>query len=91
MGTFFAAYSNRHPSITGILRFLEFDHLTNAQLRGVSFMFANIAVQLCDTLPDDPELAVALRKIREAKDCAVGLAAHLYSIPPTVSAHDSVS
>lgn len=68
-------YANRHPSVTGILRFLEYDHLRDARLRDLSSQFAYLAASLMDQLPDDPELAVALRKIREAKDCAVGLAA----------------
>lgn len=74
MPTFFAPYAHRHSSVTGILRFMDFEHLSNPELRAVSAGFAHLAAQLLDTLPDDPELSVALRKLREAK-AAVGLAA----------------
>jgi hypothetical protein len=72
---FFAQFSDRHPSVTGILRFMEFEHLRDPQVRALSAEFARLAEGLLQALPDDPELVVALRKLREAKDCAVGLAA----------------
>ncbi|WP_435601804.1 hypothetical protein [Streptomyces sp. YPW6] len=37
--------------------------------------FHDLAETILDRLPDDPELSAALRKLREAKDCAVLLAA----------------
>lgn len=41
----------------------------------MSRLFHDVAVELLTLLPDDPELTAALRKLREAKDCAVLLAA----------------
>lgn len=75
MAKFFDRHAGRHPSVTGILRFMEFEHLGKPEIRAVSEKFARLADELLDALPDDPELATALRKLREAKDCAVGLAA----------------
>lgn len=75
MAKFFDEFSNRHPSVTGVLRFLEFEHLADPRVRALSMEFAMLAKGLLNLLPDDPELCVALRKVREAKDCAVGLAA----------------
>lgn len=70
---FFDRFSGRHSSVVGVLRFLEFDHLRHDGARELSRQFAELAATLLDVLPDDPELVIALRKIREAKDCAVGL------------------
>jgi hypothetical protein len=75
MAKFFEEFSNRHPSVTGVLRFMEFEHLIDDRARMLSMEFALLAKGLLNALPDDPELSVALRKLREAKDCAVGLAA----------------
>lgn len=33
--------------------------------------FGELAVKLCQTLPRNPERTVALRKLLEAKDCAI--------------------
>lgn len=73
MATLTERYAHRHPSIVGVLRFLTYEHLP--KLRTLSANFAALASTLIDQLPDDPELVIALRKLREAKDCAVGLAA----------------
>lgn len=51
--------------------FFKFDHLTDAKLRTVSSRFAQLAAEVVDTLPRNPERTVALRKLLEAKDCAV--------------------
>lgn len=64
----------RHPSTVQIFRFFAYDHLP-AHLQPVSKPFHDLALDMIERLPDDPELVVALRKLREAKDCAVGLAA----------------
>lgn len=73
--TLFERFAHRHPSVTGVLRFLESGHLRDGRLRDLSSEFGKLAALLIDLLPDDPELTAALRKLREAKDCAVGLAA----------------
>jgi hypothetical protein len=75
MARFFAEFTDRHPSVTSVLRFLEFDHLSDPQLRNLSREFAFLGKTLLQVLPDDPELTAALNKLREAKDRAVGLAA----------------
>ena len=71
----FSEYRDRHPGVVGILRFLEYGHLPEGSIRETSKLFAGLARELLNRLGDDPELAVALRKLREAKDCAVGLVA----------------
>jgi hypothetical protein len=53
-----------------MLQFFAYDHLPE-QLRTVSRPFGYLAVQLVGTLPRNPERTVALRKLLEAKDCAV--------------------
>lgn len=78
----FARHAGRHPSITGVLRFMEYDHLRDGAIREVSQIFAYAANEILDAIPDDdPELAVALRKLREAKDSAVGLAVYQVAGP----------
>ncbi|MFJ8224969.1 hypothetical protein [Streptomyces griseus] len=66
--------TGRHPSTAQAVRGFAYDHLP-ADLQEVSRPFHDLAETLLDRLPDDPELSAALRKLREAKDCAVLLAA----------------
>lgn len=53
-----------------MLQFFEFAHLP-PHLAAVSGDFCNLAHSICATLPSNPERTVALRKLLEAKDCAV--------------------
>ena len=53
-----------------ILQFFEYSHLP-APLGMVSKPFGELAHQLVDKLPRNPERTVALRKLLEAKDAAV--------------------
>lgn len=53
-----------------ILRYFAYDHLPQ-HLRVVSEPFHHIAHHLADSLPAGPELSAGLRKLLEAKDCAV--------------------
>lgn len=64
----------RHPATVQAMRPLDIEHLPD-HLQAVSRPFRDLAHELLDLLPDDPELTAALRKLREAKDCAVALAA----------------
>lgn len=61
-----------HPSITGVLRFFEFDHLP-PYLQAVSEPFWALAHGLVENpaIEHGAELTVALRKLLESKDCAV--------------------
>jgi hypothetical protein len=62
--------SERHPSVAQIHQFFAYDHLPS-HLQKVSRHFAVTADLLLEWLPDSPELTVCLRKLLEAKDCAV--------------------
>lgn len=53
-----------------ILRYFEYRHLPE-DLQAVSEPFARLAHQVAETLPSNPETSTALRKLLEAKDCAV--------------------
>ena len=53
-----------------LLQFFEHAHL-KPELAAVSAPFHRLATQLVETLPRNPERTVALRKLLEAKDCAV--------------------
>jgi len=53
-----------------MLQFFEYSHLPQ-HLQAVSRPFCELAQQVIDTLPRNPERTVALRKLLEAKDCAV--------------------
>ena len=53
-----------------MLRWFEFDHLPE-HLQEVSEPFCNLARHIVLVLPRNPERTVALRKLLEAKDCAV--------------------
>ncbi len=53
-----------------ILRFFAYEHLP-VNLRSVSRPFSDLAGQIFHRAPDNPETAVALRKLLESKDAAV--------------------
>ena len=53
-----------------LLQFFEYAHLPPF-LQEISKEFYNLAHWICTTLPSNPERTVALRKLLEAKDCAV--------------------
>jgi len=60
-----------HPSTAALLKFFEYKHLPN-RLQVVSAPFCDLASALAHNADlDGPELTVALRKLLEAKDCAV--------------------
>jgi hypothetical protein len=53
-----------------IMQFFAHAHLPE-ELQVVSRMFTQVAHDIVATLPRNPERSVALRKLLEAKDCAV--------------------
>mgnify|MGYP001263605871 CR=1 FL=1 len=53
-----------------IIQFFAYEHLPHC-LQEVSRPFGDIARQIVETLPRNPERTVALRKLLEAKDAAV--------------------
>lgn len=53
-----------------ILRFFSYEHLP-PHLAVISQHFAALAALVVKTLPRNPERSTALRKLLEAKDCAV--------------------
>lgn len=53
-----------------IMKYFEYDHLPE-HLQAVSKPIGELAMQLCDQLPDGPEKSAGLRKLLEAKDCLV--------------------
>ena len=58
-----------HPATASLLRFFEYGHLP-MYLQIVSEPFSDLAHSVAETL-DGPEATVCLRKLLEAKDCAV--------------------
>lgn len=52
------------------MQFFAYEHLP-PHLQEVSKPFGDLARQLDATLPNNPEKSTALRKLLEAKDCAV--------------------
>ncbi|HEU4656320.1 MAG TPA: hypothetical protein VFR97_02290 [Capillimicrobium sp.] len=59
-----------HPSEEALLRFFEAAHLPD-RLRRVSEPFAVLAAHIINSAPPSAETTTALRKLLEAKDCAV--------------------
>jgi hypothetical protein len=60
----------RSNKVTEMLRWFDFSHLP-PHLQDASAPFAVLALRLVETLPESVELDMALRKLLEAKDCAV--------------------
>lgn len=61
-----------------ILQFFQYNHLP-VRLQSISAPFAIIARQMSEMLPRNPERTTALRKLLEAKDCAVRAALYTES------------
>lgn len=53
-----------------MLQFFAYSHLP-AHLQAVSKPFGDLAKQIVETLPQNAERTAGLRKLLEAKDCAV--------------------
>ena len=53
-----------------LLQFFAYEHLP-AHLQAVSKPFGDMAHQMVQTLPSNPERSAGLRKLLEARDCAV--------------------
>lgn len=53
-----------------MLKYFKYDHLP-PHLQSVSKPFGELAKKLCENLRSTPERTIALRKLLEAKDCAV--------------------
>ena len=53
-----------------MMQFFAYAHLP-AHLQAISKPFGDLAQHIVDTLPSNAERTVGLRKLLEAKDCAV--------------------
>jgi len=53
-----------------LIQFFGYEHLP-PHLQAISKPFHDLATHIIETLPENPERTVALRKLLEAKDCAV--------------------
>jgi hypothetical protein len=53
-----------------MMQFFAYEHLP-AHLQAVSKPFGELAKQIVETLPQNAERTAGLRKLLEAKDCAV--------------------
>lgn len=62
--------NSRHPAIQQLHSYFTYTHLP-PKLQTVSRHFAITADLLLEWFPDSPELTTCLRKLLEAKDCAV--------------------
>jgi len=72
-----------HPATEALLDFFEYEHLPNPAMRAISKRFHDLAHGLAndgDLQARGAELTTALRKLLEAKDCAVRAA-----LPPAHS------
>jgi hypothetical protein len=58
-----------HPATEALLKFFTYEHLPEKR-QFVSEPFARLAHSVAENL-DGPEATVCLRKLLEAKDCAV--------------------
>jgi hypothetical protein len=65
-----------HPATVALLRYFAYSHLP-ARLQRISRPYAELAERMVDMLPPIAETTVCLRKLLEAKDCAVRAALDL--------------
>lgn len=64
-------WQDRHPSVAHFEQAFRYTHLRPGVTRSTSRQFTLMAEWMLSWLNDGPELAAGLRKLREAKDCAV--------------------
>ena len=62
--------SSPPAAVDRMLQFFEYAHLP-PHLQEISKPFGDLAHYMVDTLPMNPERTAGLRKLLEAKDCAV--------------------
>lgn len=60
----------QHPATVSLLRYFAWEHLP-PHLQAVSRPFGELAERMAADLPAGPEVTAGLRKLLEAKDCAV--------------------
>lgn len=53
-----------------LMQFFAYGHLSG-ELQAISMLFSTLADNIVNILPRNPERTTALRKLLEAKDCAV--------------------
>ena len=53
-----------------LMQFFAYEHLPE-HLQAISKPFGELAKKIVEDLPSNPERSTALRKLLEAKDCAV--------------------
>lgn len=63
-------FSAEEVAVDPILHFFHYAHLPE-RLQAASKPFCDLARHMIDTLPRNPERSAGLRKLLEAKDCAV--------------------
>ncbi len=61
---------HKHAFGEPLMQFFSYRHLPE-KLQAVSMQFHDLATRIVAELPRNPERTVALRKLLEAKDCAV--------------------
>jgi hypothetical protein len=59
-----------HPSVKHVLQYFKYGHLPE-HMQAVSKPFCELAERMALELPSNPETTAGLRKLLEAKDCAV--------------------
>jgi len=57
----------RHPSVAGVLKHFRYGHLPQ-NLQETSKLCGTLALQMADTLPENPDLTCGLRDLLTAKD-----------------------
>lgn len=54
-----------------MLRYFKYAHLKDEKLQATSKLFCDAAFLFADAVPAGPEKTAGMRKLLEAKDCAV--------------------
>ena len=60
-----------HIATRQVLRYFKSSHLKDGPAKDMSRLYAEVASEVANNLPEDPETTVALRKLLESRDAAV--------------------
>lgn len=82
-------FEGRNPAVLHLLKFFEMDRfeLFPDNCKQIAFMFHNLAGQMVNNQPDDPELTNSLRELMNARNGFIRIAFEQWYTAKEIEAH----